>query len=307
METYPGQPTLADLETVYHYREINKKTELVGVVGSSGFARVCAAGLNAAFAQHGLSYRCLPLPLGNIRTFRKFINGLKLPAVVLDEANRETALEITTDLEPAADRARGVDLMLNKGEKRWLGYNLLGRAAVTALEKALAPTTNKKKPLDGKPVIIVGANSLARTAAFRIQKRGGAPIIAARRRDSAQELAHLVGCRRIPFEAIYTTIHDVLVICSDEKQPTAKGRADQTGVHPAILRPGLTVMDLMALERQSPLLGPAENEGCVVVRPLPVVLEQIALVFHVIAGKDIAVESLHEVLAGLPIDDVDIS
>src|SRR6516162_3903285 len=51
METYPDQPTVADLETVYHYRAIHRSTRLIGVTGFGERERATAAALNAAFAQ----------------------------------------------------------------------------------------------------------------------------------------------------------------------------------------------------------------------------------------------------------------
>src|SRR5262249_45073885 len=51
MEAYPEQPTVHDLETIYHYRSIERGTRLVGVTGSTEQATATIAGLNAALAQ----------------------------------------------------------------------------------------------------------------------------------------------------------------------------------------------------------------------------------------------------------------
>src|SRR5205807_8169330 len=50
MEAYPEQPTVHDLETIYHYRAIERSTRLVGVTGSDMTATAFIAALNAAFA-----------------------------------------------------------------------------------------------------------------------------------------------------------------------------------------------------------------------------------------------------------------
>ena len=57
-------------------------------------------------------------------------------------------------------------------------------------------------------------------------------------------------------------MHDVLVVCDDEKEQT-RGKA---GLHPGYLKPGMTVLDLTASGRRSrfrPRRGGAT--GCAVV------------------------------------------
>ena len=53
----------------------------------------------------------------------------------------------------------------------------------------------------------------------------------------------------VQFEAIYSTMHDVLVVCSDERDKLReKSRSGEAGVHGSYLKPGMTVMDLSAIE-----------------------------------------------------------
>src|SRR5205823_14240299 len=117
-------------------------------------------------------------------------------------------------------------------EQRWHGYNLICRGAVAALEATLRETPSPvahvpdsdrnapgsdvgDKPLEGRTVMLVGVNAAARSLAYGIKKRGGALIIASRNRQAAHALAQQLDCRFVPFEALYTTMHDVLVLCGD--------------------------------------------------------------------------------------------
>src|SRR5215831_905693 len=54
MEAYPGQPTIRDLQAVYHYRAIDRSTRLIGVTGFGDREYATVAVLNAAFAHLGL-------------------------------------------------------------------------------------------------------------------------------------------------------------------------------------------------------------------------------------------------------------
>src|SRR5713226_2779411 len=84
METSPGQPTVHDLQNVYHYGSIDRATRLIGVTGFSELESVTVGLLNAALARLSLSARCLPLLVGSARLFRKVMEAVRLAAVVVD-------------------------------------------------------------------------------------------------------------------------------------------------------------------------------------------------------------------------------
>src|SRR5262249_9765246 len=50
MEAYPGQPTVRDLNEIYHYPAIGRSTRLIGVTGFGRRELVTVALLNAALA-----------------------------------------------------------------------------------------------------------------------------------------------------------------------------------------------------------------------------------------------------------------
>jgi 3-dehydroquinate dehydratase/shikimate dehydrogenase len=294
MESYPGQPTVHDLEKVYHYREIGKTTRFVGVTGFSEQAPVMIAALNTGFAQLGLPLRCLPMPVGGLEMFRWVINAVRLRGVVVDEEQREKLKEVATELDADAKQAGVVDLLVGQ-EQKWTGYSLLGRAAVHVLEAALQAGP-KSQTLAGRTVVFVGTTPLARALAFLIQKRGGIPIIAARDRHAGTELAKAVEGRYIPFEGLYSTMHDVCLICSEEKLP-AKGRSKSSeGVHAGFLKPEMVVMDLTQMPRKSPLLREAQLRGCRVISPRRLLLEHLSLMLRMITGKEAPREAIKEIL-----------
>src|SRR5262249_20201646 len=136
MEAYPAQPTVHDLETVYHYKAIERGTRLVGVSGFTDREYVSTAALNGLFAHFALQARCLPVGVGSARLFRTVIDAAKLAGVVVDAEHQGALMEIATDAEPGAKQANAADLLLRKGDK-WTACNTLVRAAVAALEHIL--------------------------------------------------------------------------------------------------------------------------------------------------------------------------
>jgi len=325
MEAYPGEPTVHALQSVYHYPAIERNTRLIGVTGFTELEYVTVGILNAAMLQLDISARCLPLGVGNSRLFRKVMEAVHLAAVVVDEPNRHALLDIPAELDSAARQCESVDLLLPHDQK-WHGYNLLCRAAVAALEATVrdsvqtthhSPFTthssSSDKPLEGRTVMVVGVNATARALAYGIKKRGGALIIASHNRQAAHALAQQLDCRFVQFEALYTTMHEIIVICDEQgaahevsgpARPltTVRGSSSLTArqpVHSGYLRSGMTVMDLTQLPRKSQFLREAQSRDCRVVEPRQILLELALLQIHLIAGQECPRERLQDVLTEL--------
>jgi 3-dehydroquinate dehydratase/shikimate dehydrogenase len=274
MESYPEQPTVADLEHVYHYRAIHRSTRLIGVTGFGDRERATVAALNAAFAHLQLPARCLPLGVGNVRLFGKVIEAVKLAAAVLDAEHRRSLLPLAAAREPSAARTGEADLLLHR-DNQWHAADTLIPATVNALETAMRARSGSEHPLAGRIVLIAGVNDRARIMARELKQHGSVLVIAGHDREAAHQLAQEMKCRFVQFEALYTTIHDVLIVCDEEK------------IHPGYLKPSMTLLDLSAVLGPSPLLREAEARGCVVVTPRQLWLEQVCLQARLLTGKDV--------------------
>lgn len=286
MEAYPGQPTANELESVYHYGAIGRSTRFVGVTGFEPQSKATVAAINAVLKDLDMPVRCLPLPMGKIAPFQKIIDAAKLTAVVVDPQHRGPILEISSEIEDAAQQSEAADVIVRKDEK-WLAFNTLWRSALFELEAVLRTKAASDKPLEGRIVMIVGPNALARSVAFGVKRRGGVPIIASRDPGAAQLAAKLFQCRHVQFEAIYSTMHDILVVCSEEREKLhEKARSGEAGVHSGYLKPSMTVMDLTALPMQTRLIDDAQLRGCTVVSPRQVLISQLAYQVKLITGRE---------------------
>jgi 3-dehydroquinate dehydratase/shikimate dehydrogenase len=299
MEAYPGQTTVHDLETIYHFRAITRTTRLIGVTGFGLRETVSVAVLNAALAHLNFPARCWPLSMGSPRLFRKIVEAVKVAGVLVDEEHESVALDMAEERDRAAELAQAADLLLHKDNK-WHGYHIQSRAAVSALEGALGARTPADRPLNGRIVMIVGNNILGRTVARIIKSRGGALIFASHDRDAVKEQAQALGCRYVNFEGIYSAMYDTLVVCDDEKDP--RGHTGREGIHPGCLKTGMAVCDLTALVHKSPLVLEAELRGCLVVQPKQMLLDRLALQARLLTGQEIPREVLSAPLSSFEDD-----
>jgi 3-dehydroquinate dehydratase/shikimate dehydrogenase len=304
METYPGQPTVHELNEVYHYPAVGRSTRLIGVTGFGRREYAAVALLNAALAHHGLPARCLPLGVGDLALFRRVMDAVHLGGVVVDPEHQPAFLEIATELDATAEETRAVDLLVPRDDG-WRGCDTLDKAALDALEAALRVRSPVDEPLRGRLVTVVGANGTARAVAAAVKRRGGLLTLASHDHDAAERIARDLECRPIRFEALYTNAQDILVVCDEESAGgKARRRSDWSGIHPGYLRPGMTVMDLTGAGVTTSLLREAEALGCGVIPPTQVLLQQVAAQARLLTGKDTPAEvweqTLRTVLDGEP-------
>ncbi|HJZ90430.1 MAG TPA: type I 3-dehydroquinate dehydratase, partial [Gemmataceae bacterium] len=183
MEAYPGQLTISDLADIYRYRDIGKKTRFVGVtrVGELGERPRLAAGiLNAAFAHLQMPHQALPLQMGNRRLFRKIADAVRLQGVLLDEDNYEGLHEIGMLDETARPPVLAADC-LTPADAGWSASNLLGPAAVAALEATIQARAANES-LRGRAVMLAGCGALTRMLAIPLKTHGASIIWASKKR-----------------------------------------------------------------------------------------------------------------------------
>ncbi len=293
LESYPGQPTVEDLEAVYHYRAIGRATRLIGVTGLDDRARYAVAALNAALAHRGSDVRCWPAAMGDPGLFRKIVRAVKLAGVVVDDAHQAAALGIATEADPGAAEAGTADV-LQEHAGGWRAYQTAAAAGVAALESALAARAPGGEPLRGRFVAVVGTGGLACGVVRAVQARGAGAILVGQERDEARRLAERLGCRYVLREALYGTLHDVLVVCPGAEPAGARAAPD--AVHPGYLRPGMAVLDLTAAVAPSALLRAAEERGCATVSPRQWFAEVLGRQYHLLTGEDAPPQVLAEAL-----------
>jgi shikimate 5-dehydrogenase len=245
-----------------------------------------ASCLNAAFAAAEKSLRCLPLEIGNLKTFRKLIDIAKLAGVVIDAEHQEAVLEFEPSLHGTARTTKAVDLLVSKDDTLH-GFHKGAKVWVKRLENVLRLRFGGPKPLKDRVVMLAGIGPSARLLAEEVKSEGGIAILASTQKAAAQQFAKELGCRTISFEAIYTTLHDVLVVCDLESD---KGK--KASVHTGYLQPGIVVMDLTAAVAPSKLIRDAQSRSAAVVLPVDVFLDQALELARTLTNKPIEREVL---------------
>lgn len=291
MEAYPGQPTVSELESIYHLSKIDKNTRFVGVTGFSDRDITACAVLNKALEHHAMSHRCLSMGVGDMKLFRKVMDAVKLGAAVIDPGHQQAILEIAPELHGPAKTTLAVDVLLRKGDA-WHGFHCASQGWMQSLAETLRAKTPVENPVKDRMVMIVGVNAAAGILAREVQRFGGNAILASYKRKAGQQLAQEIGCRCVAFEALYSTMHDVLIVCDEEKEEAGP----RGGLRGSYLKPGMTVMDLTAGFNKSPFLEDARQRGCFIVDPRGLFLNQLELQARLLTGKTTPMDVLNQAI-----------
>jgi len=236
------------------------------------------------FAHERLTVRCLPLAVGDLGVFRKLIDAAKLAAVVVDTEHQAAMADVATELHGASKAAHAIDLLIHKGDA-WHGALTASAASLAALSAKLKEKHGGDTPFKDRIVLIAGVNAAAKALAAEVQKAGAGVILASHKKKAGQQAAQELGCRFAGFDAIYTLMHDVLVVCDEERDdPTSHG----AGIHAGYLRNGMIVMDLTAGATRTELLREAEMRGCFTAQPLDLLISLLEQQARVLAGKPIS-------------------
>ena len=290
MEAYPGQPTVDDLTNIFRFDSIGRSTKFIGVLGQAPRDLARIACLNAAFAECDLNLRCLPLEVGNPRIFRKLIDVVKLQALVADETSQEPLKELDIELHGTARKTSMLDVIVPKDDGLH-GFHKGARACIQRLGETLE--TDSDPPLKDRIVMLAGLSPWTSLIAAEVQAQGGNAVLASNDKGTGLSMAREHGCRYVQWEALYSTLHDVLVVVTPDAAASIQAN---------YLKPGQTVLDLTAQLTPTPFLIEAEKRGALVVSPIEIFLDEMTEISRMLTGKPIEREMLRKAIPERLID-----
>ena len=292
MEAFPGQPSVGDLDGLYRWRQVGPKTRFIGICGFGELSLATSKVLNAAFDQLNMNTRCLPFEIKGVEQLGKMLEILKVPAIIAMPEFGRTLLPIAQQLDDAARQSQYADLYLKQPDG-WQAYNLMGRVGVKCLENKLGKPTPEARPLEKRNTLVLGAEGLGMALALGVQKRGGLVSISSADDVSAQKAAEALGCRFVPLGKLYDTLVDYVVTTVRNLDHATR----KTPINSALLRAGLTLMDITDPPSDSPLITEARDRGCKVVEPADIFAEYVTQIFKSLTGQELPPEAFAAGLA----------
>ncbi|HBN78287.1 MAG TPA: type I 3-dehydroquinate dehydratase [Planctomycetaceae bacterium] len=284
MEDHPGQATIEELRDVYAIDEIDRQTKFIAVAGFGETEQETVRLLNAGFKSLSLNTRCLPVEIEKLDRLGKMFDILKIKVLI---ANSKLGMRIQSfaEVTDEADAATGfLDLLLKRADG-WHGYNSLRRSTLKNLEPKLKEAFPNESMLNRRTVLVIGNGGLAKTAVSIFQNKQAIVSLTGPDEKVAKQEANDLEVRHVPFQALYDTHHDIVVLASPDLQK-GSGRLQ---LNPSYLRPDLLVLDFASLSSEHPLSREAKERGCLLVDGREIWRDQMQAQFKTITGETLQI------------------
>jgi len=277
---------------------ISGKTRYCGVIGDPIEHTASPAMHNAVFKKLGLDYVYLPFRVKR-EELGKAIEGMRalnIRGLNVTIPHKVAVIPFLDELDGLARKIGAVNTIVND-DGVLTGYNTDATGFRQALlERGIEPM--------GKKVVILGAGGASRAISFILAEQGANLTILNRTPDKARQCASMFSQREVrALELNRENLVEVLEKADILINATSVGMTpniDETPVPFNLLKPDLTVFDIVYNPIKTRLLREAEQAGAKTITGLDMLLWQGALAFEKWTGVKAPIEVMRaEVIKGL--------
>ena len=276
---------------------ISGKTRLCGIIGDPIEHTMSPVMHNAAFRQVGVDYLYVPFRVRQ-EELAKAIDGvraLNIRGLNVTIPHKVAVIRFLDKLDHLAKKIGAVNTIVNDNGVL-TGYNTDGAGFLQALlEKGIEP--------EGKSIVILGAGGASRAISFFLADRGGNLVILNRlleldwAKDLARRISQTFSKEVEALELNRENLARVLDRADIVVNATSMGMTpniDETPVTSDLLKPDLTVFDIVYNPIKTRLLREAEAAGARTISGLDMLVWQGALAFEKWTGLKAPVELMRE-------------
>jgi 3-dehydroquinate dehydratase/shikimate dehydrogenase len=273
LATAPGQVTTRTLRDLYRIEQIDTATRIFGVAGNPIAHSLSPLMQNTAFRRESVNAVFLPLKARTVDDLLALVRGLPMAGVAITMPLKLEILPHLANSDVLTARIGACNTLRVGGDGKIVGFNTDVAGVVRPLEKRL--------PLKGARIAVLGAGGAARAAVFGLVDQGAEVFIVNRTYEHAVKLAKESKAKALKREQFAKSQFDVLVNAT----PCGMAGSKQTlPIEEKELNAGL-VFDLVYNPLDTPLLKLAESHGIPVVKGMEMFVQQGARQFEIWTGK----------------------
>jgi 3-dehydroquinate dehydratase/shikimate dehydrogenase len=238
-KTAPGQYTVDELESIYHFSTLSVKTAIYGLIGSPVTQSIGHLHHNQVFRKNAIDavYIKMDLSADEMPLALPFFKILDIKGLSVTMPLKEKILPFVEVDEIAHAICAVNTLRLTKD--LIYGTNTDAKGAIEVLLT--------KTPLTGKTVVLLGAGGAARALIYALKREKAHVWIVNRTEEKGRALAKHFDCQFGPIPENY----DVIINCISH---------EATWITPSLL-PNKIAMDIH-IAKETPFLKIARERGC---------------------------------------------
>lgn len=272
-ETGPGQIDLRTLRETWRIDHIDASTKVYGVAGNPVRHSLSPLMQNIAFRRETVNAVFLPLQTSRMSDLLTLVEEVPLHGLAVTMPLKTEILKYLEKTDALSEKIGACNTVVRAQDGKLYGFNTDVAAVVRPLERRL--------PLKGARILVLGAGGAARAAVFGLVDKGAEVLIWNRTPEAARKLARQAKAKTIRREQLAKSNFDVIV------NATAVG---MRGVKPAyLLEPkeihARLVFDLVYNPIETPLIRMAREKGLAVVTGVEMFVHQGARQFEIWTGK----------------------
>ncbi len=291
----PGQLSYQQMRDNFHYDNIGPDTQIYGVVADPIGHSLSPLIHNAAFRELGVNAAYLPfrVPHEHLDEFLMDCRDLGVKGLSVTIPHKEAVIRHLSKVDGAV-RGIGAANTIVFNDEGSVGYNTDFHAAMESLEAAASPKGRVgDNSIKGKTALVLGAGGVSKAIAYGLKRRGADVVISARSLPRAEELADMMDCRAVDWNARYSLKIDLLV------------NGTPVGMHPNVdetpfarrhLRRTTVVFDTVYNPEQTLLVKEARAQGCEVITGVDMFVRQAARQFQLFTGRDAPEDLMRDVV-----------
>lgn len=283
-ETGPGQIDVRTLREAWRIDQIDLSTKVYGVIGNPVKHSLSPLMQNIAFRRETVNAVFLPLQTTRLNDLLTLVREIPLHGLAVTMPFKTDIMKHLERTDALSEKIGACNTVVRGQDSKLYGFNTDVAAVVRPLERRL--------PLRGAKILILGAGGAARAAVFGLVEKGSEVFIWNRTPEAAKKLARQAKAKSIRKEQIAKTNFDVIV------NTTPVG---MRGIKPAsILEPkelnARLVFDLVYNPVDTPLIRMAREKGLPVVTGVEMFVHQGARQFEIWTGKPAPEEEMLRVV-----------
>jgi len=272
-ETGPGQIAARTLHEIFRIDQVSPATRVYGVVGNPVMHSLSPLIHNLAFRRETVNAVFLPLQANTLSDVLRLVKEVPLHGLAVTMPFKGEILKHLTNTDALSEKIGACNTVVRAQDGNLYGFNTDVAAVVRPLERRL--------PLKGARVLVIGAGGAARAAVFGLKDKGADVTIVNRTPETAQKLARQAKARTIRYEQLAKASFDVILNATPIGM---HGNKQQSWLKPDQLNARL-VFDMVYNPIETPLLRMAREKGLPVITGVEMFVQQGARQFEIWTGK----------------------
>jgi 3-dehydroquinate dehydratase / shikimate dehydrogenase len=283
-ETAPGQIAARTLIETYRIDQVDAATKVYGVAGNPIRSSLSPIMMNTAFRRETVNAVYLALQANKLSDLLKLVHEIPIQGLSVTMPLKQEIMAHLEKTDPLSAKIGACNTVLRAQDGKLYGFNTDVAGITGPLEKRM--------PLRGAKILVLGAGGAARAAVFGLRDKGAEVFILNRTAETAQKLARQSGAKTIKKDAVAKTAFDAIVnatpigMAGIKAAPMLEAKDLNTKL----------VFDLVYNPLETPLLRMARQKGIAIITGIEMFVQQGARQFEIFTGKPAPEEEMLRVV-----------